>query len=96
MTTDQLPAPAVARRPGADATTVDTEPLSTALRRLAERRRDRARSLREWAREVGPELGRPLCRRAAELELAAVALELRADGMDGDGDLTPSPEEEER
>lgn len=53
------------------------------LRATARRRQERASLLRAWSREANPVLDLSLARRAAELELGAVALELRADGLDG-------------
>ena len=82
-------------RPRQDATTVvEAVRLPEALRASARRRKVRASSLRAWSEEVRPVLGRSLCRRAAELELGAVALELRADGMDGGAPSTPHDEED--
>jgi hypothetical protein len=90
MTTDQDMAPrterAGPRRPepasGRERST-GVVPLPDALRRVAQQRRSRAAALREWSQEVRPVLGSSLLRRAAELELGAVALELRADGIEG-------------
>lgn len=62
--------------------------LPDQLRATARRRQARASLLRAWSREANPVLDQSLARRAAELELGAVALELQADGLDGaeDGD----------
>jgi hypothetical protein len=52
----------------------------------------RASALRDWSGQVHPPLACSLRRRAAELELGAVALELRADGLEG---RTTTDEEEQ-
>jgi hypothetical protein len=102
MTTDQHVAPRTERlgphrpepAPGRDGSGA-VVPLPDALRQVAQRRRSRAAALRDWSQEVRPVLGRSLLRRAAELELGAVALELRADGIEGVASVSEPVAEQE-
>lgn len=78
MTTQQMMVPRAV--PGRSAS--PTSSIPEQLRATARRRQARARELRAWSREVKPALGHSLRRRAAELELGAVALEMRAEGLE--------------
>jgi hypothetical protein len=57
--------------------------MSDKLLATARRRQARAEELRAWSEDAAPALGHSLRRRAAELELTAVALEMRAEGLEG-------------
>ena len=78
--------------PGRSGTPAST--ISEQLRATARRRQARAQELRDWSQEVKPVLGHSLRRRAAELELGAVALEMRAEGLESQDEAAVESEEE--
>jgi hypothetical protein len=81
---------------GGPATPVlDGPTIPAQLRATARRRQARAEQLRAWSHEAKPVLGGSLRRRAAELELTATALVMRAEGLEV-RELVGAHQEEER